>query len=102
MMKNNSNNIKNNNNNNILIVIIILVWAVVAIGQVGFGFESGGSGQFDFLEEIRSESGRIGSIYMFYFFSSLIDFDCIESHLISDRIGSGQVEFGSGRVRSIF
>jgi hypothetical protein len=63
-------------------------------GRVGFGFGSGRSGQFDFLEKIGS--GRIGSIYMLCFFRSLIDFDWIESHLIS-----GRVEFGSewvGRV----
>jgi hypothetical protein len=64
-------------------------------GQVGFGF---GSGQFDLLEEIgsgrvRSGSGRVGSIYILYFFRSLIDFDWIKSHLILGRVG-----FGSGRI----
>jgi hypothetical protein len=51
-------------------------------GRVGFefGFGSDGSGQFDFLEEIGSDrvgsgSGRVGSIYMLYFFRSLIYFD---------------------------
>jgi hypothetical protein len=52
-------------------------------GQVGFG--SNGSGQFDFLEEIRL--GRVGSIYILCFFRSLIDSDWIKGHLIS-----GQVE----------
>jgi hypothetical protein len=59
----------------------------VAIERVGFGFGSDGSGRFDFLEEIRS--GRVGSIYMLcFFFRFLIDFNWIEEHLISDRIGS--------------
>jgi hypothetical protein len=65
--------------------------------RVGFG--SDGSGQFDFLEEIGSDhvgSGRVGSIYMLCFFRSLIDLDWIESHLISDRVGSG-----SDRIRSV-
>jgi hypothetical protein len=52
-----------------------------------------GSGQFDFLEEIRS--GWVGSIYMLCFFRSLIDFDWIEGHLISDRVGSSRVRVGS-------
>jgi hypothetical protein len=51
--------------------------------RVGFGFESGGLGQFDFLEEIRS--GRVRSIYR-----SLIYFDWIKGHLIS-----GQIRLGS-------
>jgi hypothetical protein len=64
------------------------------VEQVGFGFGSGRSGQFDLLEEIRSgrvrsRSGRIGSIYILYFFRSLIDFDLIKSNLISGRVGSG-------------
>jgi hypothetical protein len=63
-------------------------------GKVGFGFESGRSDQFNILEEIGSD--RIGSIYMLCFFRSLIDFNWIEGHLISSRIGSGQV-----RVRSV-
>jgi hypothetical protein len=54
-------------------------------GQVGFGFGSAGSGQG------RVGPGRVGSIYMLCFFRSLIDFDWIKGHLISDR-----VEFGSG------
>jgi hypothetical protein len=60
-------------------------------GRVGFGFGSDGSGQFDFLEEIRSGrvgsvSGRVGLIYMLCFFRSLINFDWIEDHLISGRV----------------
>jgi hypothetical protein len=73
----------------------------VAIGRVELGFGSGRSGQFDFLEEIGlgrvgSGSDRIGSIYMLCFFRSLIDFDWIEYHLISGRVGSGRVRIGSG------
>jgi hypothetical protein len=30
-------------------------------GRVGFGFGSDGSGQFDFLKEIRSGQVRVGS-----------------------------------------
>jgi hypothetical protein len=71
-----------------------------------------GSGQFDFLEEIGLDGsgqgqvgsgqgqvgpGRVGSIYMLYFFRSLIDFDWIKGHLIS-----GRVEFRSGRVSLTF
>jgi hypothetical protein len=63
-------------------------------GRVGFGFRSGGSGQFDLLEEIWS--GRVGSIYMLCFFISLIDFDWIEGHLISGRVRSD-----SDRIRSV-
>jgi hypothetical protein len=59
----------------------------VTIGQVGFGFRSDGSGQFDFLKEIRS--GRVNLHVIF--FRSLIDFDWIEGHLISGRVGSGRV-----------
>jgi hypothetical protein len=71
-------------------------------GRVGFGFESGGSGQFDLLEKIGSGrvgsgSGRIGSIYMLCFFILLIDFDWIEGHLISGRVG-----FGSDQVSLTF
>jgi hypothetical protein len=68
-------------------------------GRDRFGFGSDGSGQFDFLEEIGSGQGRVGSesIYMLCFFRSLIDFDWIKDHLISDRVG-----FGSGRVGRIF
>jgi hypothetical protein len=36
-------------------------------GPDGFGFGLDGSDQFDLLEEIRSESDRVGSIYMLYF-----------------------------------
>jgi hypothetical protein len=61
----------------------------VTIGRVGFGFRSGGSDQFDLLEEIRS-------IYM-CFFRFLIDFNLIKVHLIS-----GQVGFGSSRISLIF
>jgi hypothetical protein len=32
---------------------------------------------------------------MLYFFRSLIDFDWIKGHLISDRVGSGRVRIGS-------
>jgi hypothetical protein len=42
-----------------------------------------------------SGQGRVGSIYILYFFISLIDFDWIEGHLISGRVGSDQVGFGS-------
>jgi hypothetical protein len=63
---------------------------------VAIGFRSGGSGQFDLLEEIGSESGRVGSIYMLYFFRSLIDFDWIKGHLISGRVESGRIWVGSG------
>jgi hypothetical protein len=35
-------------------------------GQVGFGFGSDGSGQFDFLEEIGSGQGRVGSGQFIY------------------------------------
>jgi predicted ThiF/HesA family dinucleotide-utilizing enzyme len=59
----------------------------------GFGFGSGRLGQFDFLEEIGSGQGRVGSIYMLCFFRSLIDFDWIKGHLISGRIGPGQFDF---------
>jgi hypothetical protein len=52
-----------------------LVFSVVRggnrTGRFGFGF---GSGQFDFLEEIGSGRIKVGSIYMFCFFRSLIDF----------------------------
>jgi hypothetical protein len=58
-------------------------------GQVGFRFGSDGSGQFDIMEEFGS--GRIGLICMLYFFRSLIDFDWIEGHLISDWVGSGRI-----------
>jgi hypothetical protein len=74
----------------------------VAIRWVGFG--SDGSGQFDFLEEIGSGQGRVGSIYMLCFFRSLIDFDWIKGHLISGRVRvkSDQFDFlkknGSGRI----
>jgi hypothetical protein len=34
---------------------------------------------------------------MLYFFRSLIDFDWIECHLISSRVGSGRVRIGSGQ-----
>jgi hypothetical protein len=61
----------------------------VAIDRVGFGFRSDGSGRFDFLEEIGLN--RVRSIYMLCFFRFFIDFDRIESHLISDRIGSGLI-----------
>jgi hypothetical protein len=47
------------------------------VGRFGFGFGSDGSGQFDFLIEIGSGQGRVGSIYMLCFFRSLIDFDWI-------------------------
>jgi hypothetical protein len=79
----------------ILKLSIGYIWKVIArarggnrADRVGFGFGSGGSGQFDFLEEIgsgrvRSGSVWVGSIYMLCFFRSLIDFDWIESHLIS-------------------
>jgi hypothetical protein len=39
---------------------------------------------------------------MLYFFRSLIDFDWIESHLISGRIGSGQVRIGLGQFDFFF
>jgi hypothetical protein len=70
------------------------------VSRVGFGFESGGLGQFDFLEEIIS--GRVRSIYR-----SLIDFDWIKDHLISGRIRSGSdsdqigIGFGSDRISLI-
>jgi hypothetical protein len=65
--------------------------------RVGFG-----SDQFDFLEEIglgrvRLGSGWVGSIYMLCFFRSLIDFDWIEGHLISDRVGSSRIRVGSNQ-----
>jgi hypothetical protein len=44
-------------------------------GRVGFGFGS----------------DWVGSIYMMYFFRSLIYFDWIEGHLISGRVGLGRV-----------
>jgi hypothetical protein len=62
-------------------------------GRIGFGFESDGSDQFDFLEEIGSD--RVGSIYMLCLFISLLDFDWIKGHLISGRVGSGRVQIGS-------
>jgi hypothetical protein len=87
-------------------------------GRVGFGFESDGSDQFDFLEEIGSgrvgsESGRVGSIYMLCFFRFLIDFDLIEGHLISGRVlfesdqfdffkKSDRVGFRFGRLERVF
>jgi hypothetical protein len=57
-------------------------------GRVGFGLS--GSGQFDLLEE-----NRVGSIYILCFFRSLVDFDWIEGHLISGRVGSNRVRVGS-------
>jgi hypothetical protein len=52
-----------------------------------------GSGQFDFLEEIGSGQGQVGSIYMLCFFRSLIDFDWIKDHLISGRVRIGLDQF---------
>jgi hypothetical protein len=49
----------------------------------------------------------VKSIYMLYFFKSLIDFDLIEVHLILDRVWSGRVRIGSNqfdffkKIRSI-
>jgi hypothetical protein len=68
--------------------------------RVGFAFGSNGSGQFDFLKEIRS--GRVRSIYMLCFFKSLINFDWIKCHLFSGRVGSGQVLLGLSQVSLIF
>jgi hypothetical protein len=59
------------------------------------GNRAGGSGQFDFLEEIGLD--RVGSIYMLCFFRFLIDFDLIEGHLISDQVG-----FRSDRISLTF
>jgi hypothetical protein len=54
-------------------------------GRIGFGFGSCRSSQFDLLEEIGS--GQVELIYMLcFFFKSLIDFDWIEDHLISDQV----------------
>jgi hypothetical protein len=39
---------------------------------------------------------------MLYYFRSLIDFNWIEGHLISDWVGSSQVEFGSDRISLTF
>jgi hypothetical protein len=68
----------------------------VAIGQVGSGSGSDRAGRVSLT--FWKKSGRIGSIYMLYFFRSLIDFDWIGGHLISGRVGSGsdRVRVGSG------
>jgi hypothetical protein len=69
----------------------------VAIGQVGFGFGSDRSGQFDLLEQIGSDwvgSGS-GQFTCYIFFRSLINFDWIEGHLISGQVRSGLDRVGS-------
>jgi hypothetical protein len=59
------------------------------VDQIRFGFGSGGSSR------VESGSDRVGSIYILYFFRSLIDFDWIENHLILSRFGSGRIQKGS-------
>jgi hypothetical protein len=43
------------------------------------------------------DQGRVGLIYMLYFFRFLIDFDWIADHLIS-----GRVRFGLGQIKLTF
>jgi hypothetical protein len=60
-------------------IIILRIRGGNRAGRVGFRFGSDGSGQFDFLEEIRSNQVGLGSgrvnLYVVFFFRSLIDFD---------------------------
>jgi hypothetical protein len=63
----------------------------VVIGRVGSGSGSGQMGRVSLTfwkKSGQTESARIGSIYILCFFRSLIDFDWIEGHLISDQVGS--------------
>jgi hypothetical protein len=71
-------------------------WFVeVAIGRVGSVSGLGRASRVSLT--FWKKSGRVGSIYMLCFFRSLIDFNWIESHLISGRVGSGWVRVGSGQ-----
>jgi hypothetical protein len=59
----------------------------VAIGRVGSSSGSGRTGRVSFT--FWKKSGRVNLHVVF--FRSLIDFEWIEGHLISDRVGSGQI-----------
>jgi hypothetical protein len=69
----------------------------VAIGRVGSGSGSGRAGRVSLTFWKKSGRVRVGSgrVNLHVFFRSLIDFDWIEGHLISDRVGSGRVRIGS-------
>jgi hypothetical protein len=74
----------------------------VAIGQVGSG--SGSSQTCRVSLAFWKKSGHVGSgqFICCVFFISLIDFDWIESHLISDRVGFelNQVSLTFFKIRS--